>query len=833
MKPLTSDQYLHGKRFFNNIFSRTKSTPTRNGIVARIIREAKDENRKNIDDWKRAITAAQNPESPRWYLLHDTYDKLMRDGHLMSTIQTRELATLSTRFAIYDKKSGNEIPEKTELLWSSWFINLLKDAIRTETSGYRIIELVNPDTMEFKLIPPRNVVPQKGLVLFEANGDEGILYESPEFADRLIQVGRKGDFGIINDIIPQLIWKRNAQQAWAEYSEKYGIPMMVATTNTSDDVSLRKIKSEMQQLGENLGALLPVGTELEIKDGANAGNINVFLKQIGCANDEVSKRFLGGTMVADNGSSRSQSEVHERTLDNKIAASDRMNLEFLVNDQVLPLLSKWGLPFTENDRFKFDTKKKTDLDKFWLIVKDVLEDYEVPEEWITKTFNIPIQGKKKKTEKDKGASANFKLPLPDGRVEAILNFPDYPESKSTNTVTASGDSVIKKLQEQSEAILKSLWGKKDTDAIVLLKSLISGTWLQDGLFTGWGKRRLDSGYDATDHVALAFMEYNLFHFSHTRELATLQQLNQLLIDKDKLAIRSFSDFKQMATPLLDKVNVHWLKTERNFTVAAAQNASAFQQHWNERDTITPYIQYQTAGDGQVRKSHQALDGKVFRIDDAEARRLYPPIEHGCRCEFVQHVGEPDEITSGADAIKNLNLDKDKASVMLQNRGELKEVFLSNQHYIKSKWSDYASHINQLNYSSYGLQKIADINGKSLKLDESLTESKVKKMFKPEKGKSFMGFKDAQERKMILEKADFEANLSKGFKLFPHVEEALNKADEIYMTSSKKGQVEMRYVKKYKGESMVVDTVVGDKVQVKSWYTSKEDKIRTGLLINKY
>ena len=54
--------------------------------------------------------------------------------------------------------------------------------------------------------------------------------------------------------------------------------------------------------------------------------------------------------------------------------------------------------------------------------------------------------------------------------------------------------------------------------------------------------------------------------------------------------------------------------------------------------IMPFLMYSTMGDDDVRPSHRALDGKIFRIDDPFWKTHYPPWDWGCRCTVVQ-LGE--------------------------------------------------------------------------------------------------------------------------------------------------------------------------------------------------
>ena len=67
-----------------------------------------------------------------------------------------------------------------------------------------------------------------------------------------------------------------------------------------------------------------------------------------------------------------------------------------------------------------------------------------------------------------------------------------------------------------------------------------------------------------------------------------------------------------------------------------------QARWREmkRDAdVMPYLMYQTMQDENVRPSHKALDGMIFRADDDFWRRHYPPWDWGCRCTVVQMDAE--------------------------------------------------------------------------------------------------------------------------------------------------------------------------------------------------
>lgn len=360
------------------------------GIFVKIVNEFKNQQRAEIQKWRRALQAASDPEEPRLYPLQDMFDNLKSDGHYISQTELRKAATLCSSFSVIDKKTGEENPKKTEFFRRQWFYDLMDDALEYLFRGYTVLELTDAAKPEFKLIPRRNLIPRRREVLLTVNDTKGVPY-ADLLGETIIEIGNPDDLGIMADLCGQLIWKRNAQQAWAEYSEKFGLPLLTATTNKSSDADIARIQKMLSALGEAAQAVLPEGTTIDIKEAGTGDNYLVYDKQIERFNTEIGKPITGGTMLSDNGSSRSQSEVHERNLDDKIAERDKRIIAFIANDQVIPMLARWGHPLDpETDTFTFDKSFGLTLKEHWEIVRDASALYEIPAEWVSKTFGFPI-----------------------------------------------------------------------------------------------------------------------------------------------------------------------------------------------------------------------------------------------------------------------------------------------------------------------------------------------------------------------------------------------------------------------------------------------------------
>jgi len=364
-------------------------------IFNRIINSFKDQSRAGIAKWRNALAWAQNPANPRICQLQDLYDNLEADGHYIAQRDLRKAATTGYAFSIVNRKTGDIDEQKTAFFQSEWFFDFVDAVLDSIFKGFTLIELTDPKNINFEVIPRRNIVPRLGIVVREPYDQTGINF-TRGFEHTLIHVGKPSDLGLMADICGQLIWKRNAQQSWAEFTERFGMPLISATTNKTTRADIQQIDEMLAALGESARAVLPEGTTIAVTPFAGSDAYRVYDAQIDRINAEISKPITGGTMVTDDGSSRSQSEVPERNLDDKLSEADRRMVAFVVNNQLMPMLAHWHHPVNPaTDYFQFDSSFELDLTQHWSIVNQMItQGYEVDEKWLAQTFNVPITGRR-------------------------------------------------------------------------------------------------------------------------------------------------------------------------------------------------------------------------------------------------------------------------------------------------------------------------------------------------------------------------------------------------------------------------------------------------------
>lgn len=823
----------------NNVSAKVeapKGSGKKNPAIVKIVESFKDNSRKDIAKWRSALVMAQNIDDPKFNQFHDLLDDLMTDGHLQSQIQMRKLSTLNTDYRVINRKTSVENEEVTFILQQQWFYKFLDLCLESILRGATITEFKSfeNEKIDIGLIPRRNVVPTRGKIFPDITKPDFINYLDEGLKPWLIQLGESESFGILNNIIPNLIWKRNVMQSWAEFCEKFGLPLITATTNTTDSTVIDNVHEMLLSLGEASVGTFPPGTDIKFQEANRTDAFQVYSQFMQANANDISKMIVGSTMLSDQGTNRSQTEVHERSLDNRISQADKRMIQFIVNDQLFPLLRLQGYNIPEDEIFEFKTaEQEIDLTALWSITNGLITNgFEVEQDWISKTFNIPL-GAKKKIQQPNIAAGYF----PENR--KVERYGDITCScgKHNKPVSSLTTNIITQLTKK---LVKAVFNNKNIvgakGELIAAEALELVKGLRDNFKTY-------NPYTGQDMLVLQMMEYNLFEFSASKTEARYASMVELLADQEK-GIRNYSEFERLCLEKTADLNTKYLQTEYNLSIAVGQNAAAYVRFMAEKDTVTSLVQYQTVGDEAVREAHSILDGKIFSLDDKEAMKLFPPNGFGCRCEMLQYIGSGKAI-SGKTAME-LMYSRDvkfKNSQFEINRGDLKQVFTDKQFYSDNK--GLTEQINKMTYDKYGLKKYSEMKAdfKPMKLDKTITGDNVKELFKKEKDTSYMGFTDYLGRKMILPEKTFTNHTTGHYlndnelrhQIFPHIKDILDKPDEVWLNERKQGKFNSHYVKFYGDRAVIVNVHLNNKMEgleIQTWYNLKADdaKERLGIKI---
>jgi len=145
--------------------------------------------------------------------------------------------------------------------------------------------------------------------------------------------------------------------SWAAFIDRYGYPIRIGKYGRkATEQDRATLKRAVAAIGQDFGAVIPESAVLEIIEAKSTGTTsNAYEKMADWIDRQISKLVLGQTMTADAGSSRAQSETHDKVRGD-IADSDiRQVVETLNAALTVPYVR---LNFGERERYpKIDLHK--------------------------------------------------------------------------------------------------------------------------------------------------------------------------------------------------------------------------------------------------------------------------------------------------------------------------------------------------------------------------------------------------------------------------------------------------------------------------------------------
>lgn len=363
--------------------------------------QAREFYRQDIGRWRRAHEAAEDPNNPRRADLYNVYADVVLNTHLEGCMGQLEEAVMAQEYNIRNRRTKDVDENKTDILKAKWFRDLLHYALEAEAWGNSLVELGNvivqrgiPTLDGVTLIPRAHVVPERGLILRNVMDDfsQGIDYRNnPKLSQYLVEINGKDPLGYLLKVSPEAIAIKNAAGFWDSFGELFGIPVRWATTTSDDPGDKASIMTALKSMGAAAYGLFPEGTEIKFLETQRGDAFEVFDRRIVRAERGISKAVLNQTMTLEDGSSLSQAEVHLEIFD-RVVKSRMRDIADMVNTQLLPRLQAMGLPFTDDDEYKWDDTVNYTPEQQLAIEQMVLNRFDIDPQYFIDKYNIPVTG---------------------------------------------------------------------------------------------------------------------------------------------------------------------------------------------------------------------------------------------------------------------------------------------------------------------------------------------------------------------------------------------------------------------------------------------------------
>lgn len=162
--------------------------------------------------------------------------------------------------------------------------------------------------------------------------------------------------------------------------------------------------------------------------------------------------------------------------------------------------------------------------------------------------------------------------------------------------------------------------------------------------------------------------------------------------------KSFQEFKQKASEIVEINNEVWLRVEMDVCKRSCVLGEKWRQMERDKD-LYPYWRYVTRKDGRVRPEHAALEGKIFRIGDPAGDAVHPQNSWNCRCTTVSvddKEVKQNDISKGSDYLDKTDPKTGKPYIDKDFRFNPGKQLLPND----SSYFEITKNANKLNYKNF-------------------------------------------------------------------------------------------------------------------------------------
>lgn len=414
----------------------------------------------------------------------DVYRDLLRDDQVKSVFQQRRNAVVQ---AAWDVEPASDNPQDQEVaefvreqLKRISFDQLTEKMLYAIHYGYSVGEIMwTYDDKTKRIIIDQIKVRDRSRFRF---GTEGELYlirgakqeAMPRDKFWIFSVGADHDDnpygeGLAHALYWPVFFKRNGIKFWLIFLEKFGMPTAVAKLSQAQikDPEQRQLALQvLDAIQADSGVLVPEDFVVELIEASRSGTAD-YSSLKSAMDAAIAKIILSQTMTTDNGSSRSQAEVHLGVRD-EVVKTDADLICDSFTQQVVRQLVEFNYPGAVAPRIWRRTEPEADLVQMAERDNKIMAlGYEPTEDYIAETYgpgwrkkeNImpPIGGGPVGAVPEMGAEFAEVSKLTDKRIlhrrdqQALTDAAEYLGTKYREIYGKRVDQLLAYLEETNDA----------------------------------------------------------------------------------------------------------------------------------------------------------------------------------------------------------------------------------------------------------------------------------------------------------------------------------------------------------------------------------------------
>lgn len=302
-----------------------------------------------IANFKIAIQAAKGKYSQQRGMIYDMYQNAIDfDSILIGLIEQRLIATTGKKLQYLVNEEPS--PQGKALTDTPLFNEFIRDVVLSQVFwGMGLFEFSkkkwnNQELFDYFQIPIKHIDPYQKVVR-ETQYSSSQNDKTYEGIDNVLFVGEKDNFGLLQQLTMLALYKRAAINDWAKYTKLAGTNFRILKYRGAQ-LGKKEREGVLDKVANFAGGAvdLPQDIDLTTENQTSSSQNALFENYVAYLDEQMTKIVLGSTMTTDNGSSRSQAEVHERTTETLLDADGAMLLNVLNYDFYEIGVKMYGLP---------------------------------------------------------------------------------------------------------------------------------------------------------------------------------------------------------------------------------------------------------------------------------------------------------------------------------------------------------------------------------------------------------------------------------------------------------------------------------------------------------
>ncbi len=240
----------------------------------------------------------------------ETYRELTSDAHVFANMQQRKAGTLSLKWELKKQGKAQNYDYAAGLLRGLDIDTLLSNILDAVFYGYSVLEIMweyrdglwYPATVEEK--------PQEWFFFDDENNpryrgeaaSDGVILPENKFLVVQHQASYYNPYG--EKILSRCYWpvtfKRGGYQFWVTFTEKYGMPFLLAKQPRSyTKEEAQTLLDALEKMLTDTMAVVPDDSTISFLEGSRSYSSDVYKKFLDFCNSEISKAVLAQTLTTE------------------------------------------------------------------------------------------------------------------------------------------------------------------------------------------------------------------------------------------------------------------------------------------------------------------------------------------------------------------------------------------------------------------------------------------------------------------------------------------------------------------------------------------------------